>query len=62
MLDTGAIRYSSPFFCEPRYDSVIPSNMLKPEEEQVEPPILFGPWLMQNMVKKYVEWQGFDLS
>jgi isopenicillin N synthase-like dioxygenase len=60
VLDIGEPRYSSPFFMDPRYDAVIPSNMLLPEAQQVEPPITYGPWLMKNMVKKYVEWQGFD--
>lgn len=60
VLDIGKTRYSSPFFVEPKYTAVIPSNMLLPEEEQTEPPIVFGPWLMKELVKKYVEWQGFD--
>lgn len=33
VLDIGKVRYSSPFFLEPCYDVVIPSNMLVPEEE-----------------------------
>ena len=56
VLDIGKPRYSSPFFVEPSYDAVIPSNLLKPDEEQSEEPIIYGPWLMKTLVKKYVEW------
>lgn len=62
VLDTGKTRYSSPFFVDPKYTAVIPSNLLLPEEKQTEPPVVFGPWLMKNMVKKYVEWQGFEID
>ena len=62
VLDIGEVRYSSPFFMEPRYEAVIPSNMLLPDEEQTEKPIVYGPWIMETLVKKYVEWQGFDKS
>jgi len=50
VLDIGKPRYSSPFFMEPCYDAVIPSNMLLPESEQLEPPITYGPWLMKTLV------------
>lgn len=62
VLDIGTERYSSPFFCDPKYSSVIPSNMLLPSEEQTEPPIVYGSWLISNMKKKYVEWRDSDLE
>lgn len=46
VLDIGVKRYSSPFFVEPKYDAVIPCNMLVPEEQQSEPAVVFGPWLV----------------
>lgn len=33
VLDIGVTRYSSPFFVEPKYSAVIPSNLLVPSEE-----------------------------
>ena len=39
VLDIGVTRYSSPFFVEPKYSALLPSNMLVGSEEQTEPPI-----------------------
>jgi isopenicillin N synthase-like dioxygenase len=33
VLDIGIQRYSSPFLCSPKFGTVIPSNLLVPEEE-----------------------------
>ena len=33
VLDIGVERYSSPFFAEPRYSSIIPSNLLEPDDQ-----------------------------
>ena len=60
VLDIGIERFSSPFFLEPKYLAQIPSNMLKPQEEQVEPPIIFGEWIVKKL-QSYAEWQGFVL-
>ena len=62
VLDIGCPRYSSPFFLTPKWEAMIPTNILDPPEEQSELPVMFGPWLTRRMVSKYVEWQGFDLS
>lgn len=66
VLDIGVERYSSPFFVEPKYSAVIPANLLAPEEEEKEKPIVYGPWLIRAIARKYKEWQGFveltDLS
>lgn len=51
VLDIGVERFSQPFFMEPRYDAVIPSNLLLPEEKQKEPPIIFGPWFINKLTK-----------
>ena len=39
VLDIGVTRYSSPFFVEPKYSALLPSNMLVGSEAQTEPPI-----------------------
>jgi isopenicillin N synthase-like dioxygenase len=59
VLDIGIERYSSPFFLDPKYTAVIPSNILTSEEQEVEEPIVYGPWLIRNMTRKYKEWEGF---
>ena len=46
VLDIGVERYSQPFFLSPKYSAVIPSNILQPEEEQKEPPIIYGEWVI----------------
>eukprot|EP00351_Strombidinopsis_sp_SopsisLIS2011_P005459 CAMPEP_0116888008 /NCGR_PEP_ID=MMETSP0463-20121206/22783_1 /TAXON_ID=181622 /ORGANISM="Strombidinopsis sp, Strain SopsisLIS2011" /LENGTH=163 /DNA_ID=CAMNT_0004551849 /DNA_START=359 /DNA_END=850 /DNA_ORIENTATION=+ len=46
VLDIGKERFSSPFFFDPKYNAVIPSNCLLPEEEQQEDPIIYGDWLI----------------
>jgi len=56
VLDIGVERFSSPFFLRPKYTATIPSNMIAPEEEATEPPIVFGPWLIENLKKTSVEW------
>ena len=60
VLDIGIERFSSPFFLDPKYLALIPSNMLEPENEQVEPPIIFGEWIVKKL-QTYAEWQGFIL-
>lgn len=59
VVDLGVERYSSPFFMEPKYSAVIPTNLLAPEEQEKEKPIVYGPWLIRNIARKYKEWQGF---
>ena len=59
VVDIGVERFSSPFFMEPKYSAVIPANVLAPEEEEKQQPIVYGPWLIRNMTNKYAEWQGF---
>lgn len=61
VLDIGKERYSSPFFLEPRYDAVIPSDITKREDEQKEPPIEYGIYSVVRIRSKYVEWQGLKL-
>ena len=58
VLDIGVERFSSPFFLEAKFTASIPSNLLAPEEQEVEEPIVFGPWLLKKL-QTYVEWQGF---
>lgn len=62
VLDIGKTRYSSPFFVEPKYSAVIPSNLLIPEELQTEPAVVYGPWLMNTIKRKYVEWKDFEVD
>lgn len=57
VLDIGVERYSSPFFMEPKYTAVIPSNLINPEQEGTE--IVYGPWLIKRMCRLYKEWHGF---
>jgi len=45
-VDIGIERFSSAFFLEAMYTATIPSNVLAPEEEATEPPIVFGPWIL----------------
>ena len=59
VVDIGVERYSSPFFVEPKYSAVIPANLLVPEEQEKEKPIIYGPWLIRAISRKYIEWQGF---
>ena len=58
VLDIGVERFSSPFFLRPKYSATIPSNLLAPEEDATEPPIVFGPWLVDNLIKTSIEWKG----
>lgn len=60
VMDIGTERYSSPFFFEPRSSTVIPTNILTPESEQIEDPIVYGKWLAQSM-KRFGEWKDFEL-
>ena len=55
VLDIGIERFSSPFFLEPKYAARIPSNLLQPEEAQVEPPIIYGEWIVKKIMT-YAEW------
>ena len=59
VIDIGVERYSSPFFMEPKYSAVIPANVLAPEEQETEKPIIYGPWLIRAISRKYAEWKGF---
>ena len=60
VLDIGIERFSSPFFLEPKYVAKIPSNLLEPESAQVEPPIIYGEWIVKKIMT-YAEWQGFEM-
>jgi isopenicillin N synthase-like dioxygenase len=60
VLDIGLERYSNPFFFEPKYSSVIPSNLLLPEEEQTEPPVVYGEYLVKKMTTHFAEWKDFE--
>ena len=60
MLDIGVQRYSSPFFLEATYSATIPSNLIAPDQKQVEPPIVYGVWLVKKL-QQYVEWQSFKM-
>ena len=60
VLDIGIERFSSPFFLEPKYLASIPSNMLSLEDEQVEPPIHYGEWIVKKLAT-YAEWKSFVL-
>lgn len=62
VLDIGVERYSQPFFLDPNYSAVIPSNLLLPEEEQTEPPVVFGEWLIKKMTTHYAEWKNFKVD
>lgn len=55
VMDIGVERYSQPFFLDPRSSTVIPSNILNTEEEQAQPPIVYGRWLA-NRMKRFGEW------
>lgn len=61
VLDIGKERFSSPFFFDPKYNAVIPSNCLVPEEEQQEEPIIYGDWLITKMTNAYVEWKNWEM-
>ena len=62
VIDIGVVRYSSAFFAEPRFDTLIPSNVLVPEEEQTMPPEMFGKWQLDLLKKKYVEWRDCEIE
>ena len=62
VLDIGVERYSNPFFLDPKYGAVIPSNILQTEEEQKEPPIIYGEWLIHKMTTTYAEWKNFAVD
>ena len=49
VLDIGVERFSSPFFLEATYSATIPSNLLAPEDEEVEEPIVYGVWLVKKL-------------
>ena len=57
VADIGVERYSCPFFLDPCSSTIIPSNILKPAEEQTEPSIQYGLWLVKNMKRSYGEWK-----
>ena len=61
VLDIGRERYSSPFFLEPKYDAIIPSDITQRDEDQKEPPIEYGVYSVVRIRSKYVEWQGLKL-
>jgi len=59
VLDIGVERFSSPFFLRPKYTATIPSNMIAPEEEATEPPVVYGPWYVASITEHSIEWKGF---
>jgi isopenicillin N synthase-like dioxygenase len=61
VLDIGIERYSSPFFLEPSYSTVVPANLLNQEEEAVENPVTYGEWLINKLVNTYAEWKNFKM-
>jgi isopenicillin N synthase-like dioxygenase len=61
VLDIGLKRYSAPFFLDPKFTTLVPNNLLAPDEEQTEPPIIFGEWLVKKMTSTYAEWKNFKM-
>ena len=61
VLDIGIDRFSSPFFLEPKFSTEVPSNLLAPDEEQTEPPVVFGEWWVNKMTSTYAEWRNFKM-
>lgn len=49
----GVVRYSIPFFLEPKYDAVIKCISGKKES------VVYGPWLIEKITREFVEY--FDL-
>ena len=49
VLDIGIERFSSPFFLDPKYAAIIPSNLINPEECEAEEPIVYGEWLVRKL-------------
>ena len=45
VLDIGMERYSNPFFLDPKYSSIIPSNILD-DNINNEDSIIYGDWLI----------------
>ena len=48
VLDIGIDRYSCPFFLVPKYEAVIPSNFLQPDQEQMAETMIFGHWIVKT--------------
>ena len=62
VLDIGIERFSSPFFLRPMYTATIPTNVLNPtEQEATEPPVVYGPWFVKNLIEESVEWKNLVL-
>ena len=61
VLDIGVERFSCPFLATPRYLAEIPSNLLKPTEEQDSSPQLCGEWIIIDRFTGANEWNGFKL-
>ena len=61
VLDIGVERFSCPFLATPSYLTPIPSNLLKPEEEQDSSPQLCGEWIIIDRFTGANEWNGFKL-
>jgi isopenicillin N synthase-like dioxygenase len=59
VLDIGIERYSSPFFLEPAYSTVVPANLLDDSEEAKENDITYGVWLINKISTAYAEWKDF---
>jgi isopenicillin N synthase-like dioxygenase len=56
VLDIGVERFSSPFFLEPKYSALIPTNLLNKEQEgEAEQ---FGILIMRKL-RGYAEWKDF---
>ena len=49
VLDIGIERFSSPFFLDPKYAAVIPSNLINPEECEAEGLMVNGGWLVGKL-------------
>jgi len=48
VLDIGVEKYSNPFFLDPKYSSIIPSNILE-ENSNYQDSIIYGEWLINKM-------------
>ena len=61
VLDIGVERFSCPFLATPKYLASIPSNLLKPDDQQDKEPILCGEWIVKDRFTGATEWDGFKL-
>jgi isopenicillin N synthase-like dioxygenase len=61
VLDIGIERYSQPFFLEPKFSTIIPSNLISPKESEKADPVTFGEWWVNKMTSTYAEWRNFKM-